>query len=250
MAEAFNHLGYFPFCVGVEPAFLQSSVSQQSVLVEAYSAVINMPLLDAMALYWKARSARVIANFAWAGEIRPTPTTSILVNFVLDVDTELNFYNQSNKQNEPRLRVCFDEEENEPLIASTFPLSGGGGGEMEFYLGLFFDRIAYRSPITNAARAFVKENDQIPQNPEDRVYVNMVFRCRQSPAYSGQINIDNRPHDQIISGRTQTPSILNIIINGNQYSVETLTSDNGVVQVFNPPVGNFEIIINTIEDFV
>jgi hypothetical protein len=206
-----------------------------------------MSLRDAMALYWKAKSARVIANFSWTGVLNfgpPFPQGIVVTSFSLNADTELNFYNQSNKQNEPRERVCFNEQENEPLIAAELPVDGGGF--MEFYLTFFFDKIPYRSPTTNASRVFVINSDQQPKNPEDEVYVNMLFSCVQiRPNLYQGIRIFNKPFQPVA---LQADSIINLIINGREYLIKTRTFTLGIQQ-FQPPSGDFTIIINTIEDF-
>jgi hypothetical protein len=253
MAKAFNHLGYFPFCVGVEPEFKTNIFFPSTIFVDAYNAVIKMSLQDAMALYWKARSARVVADFSWTGVLNfgpPFPAGLVETGFSLNVDTELNFYNQSNKQNEPRERVCFDQQENEPLIAAEFPVSGGGS--MEFYLTCFFNRIPYRFNSINVSRVFVKSNQEQPQNKQDEVYVNMFFLCRQVGEflYSG-IRIENRPYEyNNINSELLVNSTINVIINGNTYNVQTLTRPEGTWQGTPIPSTHFDIVINTIEDFV
>ena len=95
---------------------------------------------------------------------------------------------------------------------------------------------------------FVKTQEEYPKNKNDEVYVNMRLFCRFSALnlYS-PFDMQNYPHESKPPPESARSSTIDIIINGNTYTVETLfTFGQGTP----PSDPKFQIIINTIDSFL
>jgi hypothetical protein len=116
----FHHLGYFPFCIKAP--------------LQPLDIAAEMPLTDAMRIFWLAKRARVVIKFSFnaiRGDTTGIPTNDpeSLVRLVCNIDEEKSVYEGKSL----RERVCLDEQ----ILISGSVANEDGKGNTEYIFRMF-----------------------------------------------------------------------------------------------------------------
>jgi hypothetical protein len=156
----FYHLGYFPFCVQAP--------------LESLSRAVEMPLADAMKLFWLAKQARFVLQYSYNAHL-PAGGGGASQEFVratVNIDQSVPVYNAS----QPAQRVCI----RDPITISGSQLNEDGEGSTQYIVRMF-------------ATSGFSSNEQFPPltadnaeniSPDATVRVSCVLRIINSGYYS------------------------------------------------------------------
>jgi hypothetical protein len=157
---SFHHLGYFPFCIARES--LPASRS------------IEMPLADAMKLFWSVKQCRFRLGFSYNAHLSQgagtSPTNFVRANCAIDETKTI--FNASGFAD----RVCL----NQGVTVSGGAIDTNGEGSTQYFLRLFADSGFLGGSIFPRVSSTL--GGSIP--PDAVVRVSTIFRVSNSGYYS------------------------------------------------------------------
>jgi hypothetical protein len=195
--SAFHHLGYFPFCI-------------QSPL-EPLSRAVEMPLADAMKLFWLVKQARFVMRFSYNAHLRDGGDFFTFPNLFVRASVNIDQTQEVLGNKSLEERVC----ENGSLTISGSAQNEDGEGSTQYVLRFFAD-----SAIVN--------NDTFPQvtaadisliPPQATVRVTSFFYSTSSGYYSNMLWFNTLSPPIGRDGAVVIP--LQINLDGNNYTLST-----------------------------
>jgi hypothetical protein len=195
---AFYHLGYFPFCIEAPLQPLDRSV--------------EMPLEDAMKLFWLVKQARFVLKFSYNAHLSDGGGTrpDLFVRALVNIDQTQSVYDAKSLEE----RVCLNEAITVSGSSQNEEESGGGTE----YVLRFFANAGFTGSL-NFARASVADLSNIL--PTATVRVSAILSITNSGYYS-RMAWSNRlvAFDPLITEESILLP-LNVKIDGNSYALST-----------------------------
>jgi hypothetical protein len=190
---AFHHLGYFPFCIGAPLAPLSRSV--------------EMPLEDAMNLFWLVKQARFVLKFNYNAYVSGQESASDFIRVFVNIDDQHTVYGAK----ELAERVCLQDS----ITISGSATNEDGQGSIQYAVRLF----ANAGFTGSATFPRVTSSDASMVIPSSAVRVSAILLITSSGYYStlSWFNSLSAP----TGGQFNQALALSINIKGNIYTLPT-----------------------------
>jgi len=112
----FHHLGYFPFCI--------------TAPLQPLSRAVEMPLADAMRIFWLAKTVQVVLQFSYNAHTGLGVTApDSFVRAICNIDEQKSVFDEKS----PQQRVCL----NEAAVISGSVANQDAEGSTQYVLQLF-----------------------------------------------------------------------------------------------------------------